>query len=73
MSYYYLLRVTFHIILYRFSDVLSIFFDIFQYDIHDCVVMICQAYGLDKKIPKAFAFGIFGLMLKKKMPLRFII
>jgi len=22
-------------------------------------VMICQAYGLDKKIPKAFAFGIF--------------
>ena len=22
-------------------------------------VMICQACGLDKKIPKAFAFGIF--------------
>ena len=28
-------------------------------DIHDYVVMIYQACGLDKKIPKAFAFGIF--------------
>ena len=31
-------------------------------------VMICQASGLDKKIPKAFAFGIFWHALTKKMP-----
>ena len=31
--------------------------------------MICQACGLDKKIPKAFAFGIFWRVLTKKMPI----
>jgi hypothetical protein len=31
-------------------------------------VMIYQACGLDKKIPKALAFGIFWLVLTEKMP-----
>jgi len=28
-------------------------------DIHDCVMMICQACGLDKKI-RCFRIGFFG-------------
>ena len=31
-----------------------------------CAVMIYQACGLDKKIPKAFAFGIFWRRVDKK-------
>ena len=34
--------------------------------------MICQACGLDKKIPKAFAFGIFWRVLTEKMPIIFL-